>query len=426
MANETATTALRAPRSRARSGPAGHGPLLQRVVLQNYKSIAACDVRLRPVTFLVGPNGSGKSNFVDALRFVKDALVISLDHAIRRRGGLDEVRRRLSRRPRHFGFRLEFALPLGQQGHYAFRIGSEAHGGYEVQQEQCRVVPADGPPASFDVHGGEARSSVGIGGPFSTDRLVLPLMASVPPFRPVHDALSRMAFYNLNPDRMRDLQTPDPGVALARDGSNIASVLAEIGQRQPATKQRIETYLSKIVPGIKSVESQSIGSKEAIAFRQVSVGANGAYRFTAEGMSDGTLRALGILVALFQSRRTASPGGGRLPSVTLVAIEEPEAALHPAAAGILFDSIKDASASTQVLVTSHSPDLLDHEGLNSDLILAVTAEGGTTVIAPLDEVGQSVLRDQLYTAGELLRLDQLRPDRRVAAAGTTETPLFDR
>ncbi|WP_343414230.1 AAA family ATPase [Candidatus Amarolinea dominans] len=47
---------------------------LRRVVLQNYKSIAGCDVQLGPLTFLVGPNGAGKSNFLDALRFVADAL----------------------------------------------------------------------------------------------------------------------------------------------------------------------------------------------------------------------------------------------------------------------------------------------------------------------------------------------------------------
>ena len=50
--------------------------LVQRVSLKNYKSIADCDVLLRPLTFLVGPNGAGKSNFLDALRFVADTKVV--------------------------------------------------------------------------------------------------------------------------------------------------------------------------------------------------------------------------------------------------------------------------------------------------------------------------------------------------------------
>lgn len=61
-------------------------------------------------------------------------------------------------------------------------------------------------------------------------------------------------------------------------------------------------------------------------------------------------------------------------------------------------------------MTSHSPDLLDDEQIPDESILAVVAEDGETHIGPLDEAGRSVLRDHLYTAGELLRLDQLRPD----------------
>ena len=60
---------------------------LTRVILKNYKSIAACDVRFGPLSFLLGPNGAGKSNFLDALRFVTDSLRTSLEHAIRDRGG---------------------------------------------------------------------------------------------------------------------------------------------------------------------------------------------------------------------------------------------------------------------------------------------------------------------------------------------------
>src|ERR1044071_3474598 len=98
---------------------------LSRVVLENYKSIAACDVRLGPLMFLVGPNGSGKSNFLDALRFVSDALGTSLDHAIRERGGINEVRRRSSGHPTHFGIRLEVSLGESH-GHYAFNVGAKS------------------------------------------------------------------------------------------------------------------------------------------------------------------------------------------------------------------------------------------------------------------------------------------------------------
>src|SRR4051794_16503711 len=64
---------------------------ITRVVLKNYKSILECDVELRPLTILVGPNGSGKSNFLDALRFVSDALNDGLETAVRKRGNMDSL-----------------------------------------------------------------------------------------------------------------------------------------------------------------------------------------------------------------------------------------------------------------------------------------------------------------------------------------------
>src|SRR5215813_2738064 len=116
---------------------------LTRVVLNNYKSIAKCDVRPSPLTFLVGPNGAGKSNFLDALRFVTDSLRTSLDHAIRDRGGINDVRRRSGGHPNHFGLRLFFALSSGETGHNAFRIGARPAGGFEVQDEECRIHSAE-------------------------------------------------------------------------------------------------------------------------------------------------------------------------------------------------------------------------------------------------------------------------------------------
>jgi ABC-type hemin transport system ATPase subunit len=69
------------------SPEAGAACFLTRVRIRNYKSIGKCDASLYPLTVLVGRNGSGKSNFLDALRFVTEALHTSLDHAIKSRGG---------------------------------------------------------------------------------------------------------------------------------------------------------------------------------------------------------------------------------------------------------------------------------------------------------------------------------------------------
>ena len=150
---------------------------IKRVILKNYKSIAACDVQLQPLTFLVGRNGSGKSNFLDALWFVADALNYSLEHAIRERGGINDVRRRSRGHPNHFSMRLEFALPNGSTGHYAFRIGTRSSGGYEVQTEECRldcseIFPPDG--IFFRVDSGNIKNtSMAVAPAAASDRLYL-------------------------------------------------------------------------------------------------------------------------------------------------------------------------------------------------------------------------------------------------------------
>ena len=234
-----------------------------------------------------------------------------------------------------------------------------------------------------------------------SDRLYLVNASGLPEFRPVYEAFSRMGFYNLNPDTIRELQDPDPGDVLMRDGGNLTSVLTQLA---PTVKTNIEEYLAVIVPGIRSVDVKDFGPKETLEFRQNVTGDTHPWRFLGNNMSDGTLRALGILVALFQG------GPDTQKRVPLVGIEEPEIALHPAAAGALLDALRDGAHKTQVITTSHSPDLLEDKHLDVDSILAVQAYDGNTVIAPVDEVSRSVVRDKLFTIGELLRKDQLQPD----------------
>jgi hypothetical protein len=76
----------------------------------------------------------------------------------------------------------------------------------------------------------------------------------------------------------------------------------------------------------------------------------------------------------------------------------------------LTRSLREASHTSQVVVTSHSPDLLDDKAVDEHMIRAVTYESGETLIGPLDEAGGSAIRGRLYTAGELLRLDQIDMD----------------
>ena len=353
------------------------GPFLRRFVIEHYRSIESCNVELGPVTILVGPNGSGKSNFLDAIRFVSDALRTNLAQAIRDRGGMKEIRRRGVGDPDTFAIRLEFNLADGRSGHYAFCLRVRGEVGFEVYREQLHI------PGAAHLDSEEP-----------TEELVLIRYAVA---WDVYRALARIAHYNFSPARIRDTQVPDDGDFLLGDGGNASSVLRRLS---PATLERVERYLQQITPGVEGIESVAAGPKEVIRFHQ-RLGLSYYTAFYADRMSDGTLRALAILLALFQSPDRPLP---------LVAIEEPEAALHPGTSAVFLDAFREVSDKTQVLVTSHNPDLLDEIDLERETLLAVHAEGGNTQIAPIDQASRKVVRKGLYTPGELLRLNQLTPD----------------
>ncbi len=386
---------------------------ITRVRLRHYRSIAACDVSLGPLTLLVGPNGSGKSNFLDALRLTAQALTENLDNALRERGGVTEVRRRSRGHPNHFGVTVEFRNETSH-GSYSFQVGAVSGADYRITREECEVRPLERQRREdvvtlaqlmegekFTVRQGELIHATGtVMPPASKDRLYLVAASGLEQFRWVYDGLANINVYNINPDAIRHFQKPDSGELLRRDGANIASVIERLRREGPETKRRIEEYLSHVVEGVVGVERQGLGAWETIQFRQRVAGDAAPWTFPATSMSDGTLRALGVLTALLaHTHGTSSPVG----------VEEPEAALHPAAAGLLLDAMRDASASRQVFVTTHSPDLLDSLAIQPEELLAVRAVDGITEIAPLDRAGQQALCESLYTPGELLRTNQLIP-----------------
>jgi predicted ATPase len=391
-------------------------PFLARVKIRNYKSIGRCDVSLARMSVLIGRNGSGKSNFLDALRFVVDGLITSLDHAIKARGGIQAVRRRSTGHPRNFAIELKLNLPRLQIAHYAFEVAARTEGGFSVKREDLRVINGAGNSvAHYSVVDGVLKSSdpPNLPQPVS-DRLFLVVASGIAAFRPTYDTLCSMGFYNLNPESMRELQSPDAGELLHHDGDNIASV---IGRMSETEKARAEAYLSKIVPGVDGVERSTLGPRETLEFKQSVEGAEHPWKFLAASMSDGTLRALGILMAASQSLKNV--GGAQL-----VGIEEPETALHPAATKALMDALREATTHTQVLITTHSSELLDAMEFEPGSLFVVQARKGETFIAHADAASQRIIQEHLSTPGEMLRMDQLEQDETDLDRQTRAT-LFD-
>jgi hypothetical protein len=238
----------------------------------------------------------------------------------------------------------------------------------------------------------------------SGDRLYLVIYSGMPEARPAYDLLTAMAFYSPEPALMRAIRPHETERRLLPDGANVASILRRAAQADdPELLERITIYLAHILPGLQQIRVEDLGGYDLLTLRQSITTEPRWWDAHPDQISDGTLRALGVLVALFQGRL-----GGK-STTSLVGIEEPEAGLHPGVAGALLDALGDASHTTQVVVTTHSSALLDSDDVDVESLLAVLAENGITQIGPIDEVGRSILRDRVFTAGELLQMGQLRP-----------------
>ena len=119
-------------------------------------------------------------------------------------------------------------------------------------------------------------------------------------------------------------------------------------------------------------------------------------------MSDGTLRALAILVAAFDP-----PSDSYLK---VVGIEEPEVALHPAALRALANALDEASGQTQIILTTHSAEILSDRDIHPSQILIVRNRDGQTQITPVDSASKEIIAKELYSLAELQRQDLLDLD----------------
>ncbi len=395
---------------------------ITRLRVRNYRSLADVDVTLEPLTVLVGPNGAGKSNLLDVLRFVRDALFGRLDQAVDRRGGMGALRR-WSAKGRPFDVRIELWVE-GEDwwGEYAFTLGSERRGEYRVKGERCRVGLGE-QVREYEIKDGRwerrptpSSALLDLAAQASdlareelqeelvaipTNALYLPqaaLLLGDPAYLQLWNWLRNMGFYNLYPIAFREPQKPTNPYPLQDDGRNLVSTLRALRREHREAVERILRFLRAAVPGVREVSVRQVGSYLVGQVHRRAGPAEGEGRtavFDLAQESDGTLRLLALFTALFQE-----------PSRSLIGIEEPELNIHPGALAVLRDALFLASERSQILLTTHSPDLL--YDFPPEAFRVVELVDGCTEVGPMSDYQRETIRDRLFSAGELLRLEGLQ------------------
>ena len=338
--------------------------MLSQITLTDFLSFGpgAHTLALRPLNVLIGPNGSGKSNLVEAFSVLR-AVPRDLPLPIRQGGGVDEWIWRAGPSTRASSAAIEILFNPGQVTkkttdqpvRYRVKFGSEA-GAFVVLDE--RIEYEAGQPKPYFFFGYEGRRPMlnvaGHGRYLESadiDRTQSILSQrrdpeSYPEVSAVGDRLKQILIYrswSFGPQApIRTACSTDVETRwLLEDFSNLPARLRAL-QHAPATEQRLLELVPEVAPGFTGVEVIEDDGELKLYLTE------GERRVPARRLSDGTLRYLSLLAILLD------PGPARL-----VIIEEPELGLHPDVLPTLRDLLLEASARVQLIVTTHSTQLVD-------------------------------------------------------------------
>jgi predicted ATPase len=146
------------------------------------------------------------------------------------------------------------------------------------------------------------------------------------------------------PHLCRQPSTPGPNVLLGQYGENLPAVADHLRRADPGAWASVQEALAVMVPGLVRIEIVPTEDRKlALRFEERGVSRG----WTAGEVSDGTIQALALILALFDDR------------IPVLGIEEPENALHPWILRELVDLCHERTGK-QVVMTTHSPVLIDY------------------------------------------------------------------
>lgn len=339
-----------------------------KIYLENWRNFTRIDVQLQQRMFLVGPNASGKSNLLDTFRFLHDLTRVGggLEKAVSDRGGVSRLRSLAARRPSEII--IHVSIENGDNVSWQYRIGITQDNNSRPFLKEEKVWKSGNLILSRpDKRDNDDRELL--------RQTHLEQINSNREFREIAEFFNTISYYHIVPQLIRD---PERSVGRKLDpyGGDLLEQIASAQRRtQESRLRRIQDALRVAVPQLQELTQYK--DERGVPHLRAKYDhwrSKGAWQTEAD-FSDGTLRLIGLLWALLD-------GTGPL------ILEEPELSLHAEIVSRIPEMMASIQRSQkkqarQILVSTHSSDLLKDEGIAPDevLLLRPTRDGSTVEVS---------------------------------------------
>ena len=348
---------------------------ISHVTAHNWRNFKNLDVAVADRLLIVGPNAAGKSNLLDLFRFLGDISRKGggLAAALEARGGLSRARCLFARNNHKGELAIMVDLRDGEdEWRYELAIKGKK-GGHNHPIVVREIVTRNGSELLSRPDANDDRD------PDQLTQTHLEQISANQEFRPIAEYFAKVNYFHLVPQMIR---YPQAGGASPRvfGSSMIADMNATPVRTRQAWFRRIERALQSAVPGFETLrlEVDKAGQPHLIA------GYRNWRRNPSEqnetDFSDGTLRLIGLLWTII-----SSPANGGV-----LLLEEPELSLNAAVVQKLASLLAMAQRGTsmQVILSTHSPELLDDEGIRPEEVLVLQVTSDATVANQLSEIAE--------------------------------------
>lgn len=380
--------------------------IVSRIILKNWRNFREVDVTLGNRAFLVGPNASGKSNLLDALRFLRDIVRDGLEKAISERGGMSRIRCLAARREPD----IELAVYLAESPHqepvwkYAIRIKQQVRGRH-LPILDCEEVYKKGALILSRPDDKDKQDNLRL------TQTHLEQINSNESFREIADFFEAVSYLHLVPQLVRYPRAfSGPGIEGDPFGRNFLERVARTPEKtRGARLRKIEKALRIAVPQLKNLtetrDETGIPHLEATYEHWRAKGA----KQREDQFSDGTLRILALLWSFLESD-------------SLLLLEEPELSLNSGIVSKLPALMYrlQRQKKRQIILSTHSADLLTDKGIGSEEVLLLTPSlEGTKV-----EVASSIREVRDLLEGGLTVAEAIMPRTNPPTVHQLELELF--